>query len=83
MTEYESSVSYLGTPRGMKTYHSIKCDDLKNYLNIFNDEIHVLCLLETFLTTKLKPYRFNSYQTPIIKIRKNTTKGNCLCIYIK
>lgn len=69
--------------RGMKTDHSIKCNQLQNFINKSAEIFDVICIQETHLTNKKQPFNFKGYQNPVSKIRNNNKGGGGLCIYVR
>ncbi|XP_053398155.1 uncharacterized protein LOC128556622 [Mercenaria mercenaria] len=71
--------------RGIITDHSVKCNQLQNYLDSLENPIHVVCIQETKLKTKSKPFKFKGYQKPINKLRPGAedSAAGGLCIYVR
>ena len=69
--------------RGVKSYKNYtKMHELQNHLNNSQDEVHIICIQETYYDTNSKPFNLKGYQQPITKNRKNRPGGG-VCIYIK
>lgn len=68
--------------RGMKTNHSIKCNQLQNFIDNSPTKYDVICIQETKLSDKKEPFRFKGYQKPINK-KTITNAAGGLCIYVR
>ena len=69
--------------RGIVGQESTKLAELMKFLAQTNHDVDIICIQETWETTKSKPPKIKGYQLPIFNYSTSREAGGGTCIYVK